>query len=48
MEGKEWVLINGVWTEQQFSEAREAIKKASKREIEEVSLRIWESLVKKL
>jgi len=48
MEGKEWVLVNGVWTEQQFSEAKQAIKKASQREIEEVSLRIWESLVKKL
>jgi hypothetical protein len=48
MEGKEWVLVNGVWTEQQFSEAEQAIKKASQREIEEVSLRIWESLVKKL
>lgn len=48
MEGKEWVMINGVWTEQQFTEARQQIRQASKREIEEVSLRIWESLVKKL
>jgi hypothetical protein len=48
MEGKEWVLVNGVWTEQQFSEAKKAIKQASAKEIEEVSLRIWESLVKKL
>jgi hypothetical protein len=48
MEGKEWALVNGVWTEQQFFEAKQAIKKASQKEIEEVSLRIWESLVKKL
>jgi hypothetical protein len=48
MEGKEWVLVNGVWTEQQFEEARQMVRQASKQQIEEVSLRIWESLVKKL
>ena len=48
MEGKEWVLVNGVWTEQQFEEARQVVRQASKQQIEEVSLRIWESLVKKL
>ena len=48
MEGKEWALVNGVWTEQQFSQAKKAIQEASKEDIEKVSLRIWESLVKKL
>jgi hypothetical protein len=48
MEGKEWVMVNGVWTEQQFNEARQQIRQASRSEIESVSLRIWESLVKKL
>ena len=48
MEGKEWALVNGVWTEQQFEEAKQMIQKASRQQIEEVSLRIWESLVKKL
>jgi hypothetical protein len=48
MEGKEWVMVNGVWTEQQFNEARQQIRQASRKEIESVSLRIWESLVKKL
>ena len=48
MEGKEWVLVNGIWTEQQYSEAKQMIRQASQREIEEVSLRIFESLVKKL
>jgi hypothetical protein len=48
MEGKEWVMVNGIWTEQQYTEAKQQIKRASQREIEEVSLRIWESLVKKL
>jgi hypothetical protein len=48
MEGKEWMLVNGVWTEQDYSNAKQTIVKASQREIEEVSLRIWESFVKKL
>ena len=48
MEGKEWMLVNGVWTEMQYEQARQEIRKASQREIEEVSLRIWESFVKKL
>ena len=48
MEGKEWVLVNGIWTEQQYSEAKQMIRQASQQEIEEVSLRIFESLVKKL
>jgi len=48
MEGKEWVLVNGVWTEQDLSIAKGMIRSASKSQIEEVSLRIWENLVKKL
>jgi len=48
MEGKEWVLINGVWTEQDISYAKAQIKQASRKDIESVSLRIWENLVKKL
>ena len=48
MEGKEWVLVNGVWTEQDLSVAKSMIRSASKAQIEEVSLRIWENLVKKL
>lgn len=48
MEGKEWVMVNGVWTEYQYEEAKREIKQASSKEIEQVSLRIWESFVKKL
>jgi hypothetical protein len=48
MEGKEWVMVNGVWTEQQYTEAKKMIQQASQSDIEKVSLRIWESLVKKL
>jgi hypothetical protein len=48
MEGKEWMLVNGVWTEQDYSHAKTQIRKASQREIEEVSMRIFENFLKKL
>jgi len=48
MEGKEWMLVNGVWTEQDHSQAIQQIRKASRREIEQVSLRIFENFIKKL
>jgi hypothetical protein len=48
MEGKEWMLVNGVWTEQDYSQAKSQIRLASQREIEEVSLRIFENFLKKL
>ena len=47
MEGKEWMLVDGVWTEQKLEEAKKAIKQASQSQIEEVSLRIFENLLKK-
>jgi hypothetical protein len=48
MEGKEWMLVNGVWTEQDHSQAIQQIRQASRKEIEEVSLRIFENFFKKL
>lgn len=48
MEGKEWMLVNGVWTEMDQTQAIRQIKQASKKEIEEVSLRIFENFIKKL
>lgn len=48
MEGKEWMLVNGIWTEQDHSEAVREIKTASRAEIEAVSLRIFENFLKKL
>ncbi|CAB4133458.1 prohead core scaffolding protein and protease [uncultured Caudovirales phage] len=48
MEGKEWMLVNGVWTEQEYSEAKTQIRQASQKEIEHVSLRIFENFMKKL
>lgn len=48
MEGKEWMLVNGVWTEQDHSEAVREISKATKNDIEKVSLHIFENFIKKL
>lgn len=48
MEGKEWVLVNGIWTEENVDMAKTQIKKASKHQIEEVSLEIFKQFLKKL
>jgi len=48
MEGKEWMLVDGVWTEMNQTQAIRQIKQASKKEIEQVSLRIFENFIKKL
>jgi hypothetical protein len=48
MEGKEWMLVNGIWTEQHFEEAKQEIVKATPKQIEEVSLRIFSNFLKKL
>ena len=48
MEGKEWMLVDGVWTERQLEESKKAIRKATPREIEAVGLKIFENFIKKL
>jgi hypothetical protein len=48
MENKEWMLINGVWTEQHIEQAKAQVRKASRKEIEQVSLSIFENFIKKL
>jgi hypothetical protein len=48
MEGKEWSLIDGIWTECDIHESKQLIKKASQRDIERVSLKIFENFLKKL
>ena len=48
MEGKEWMMVNGNWTEVQYEEAKQEIRQASKKEIEQVSLKIFENYIKKL
>jgi hypothetical protein len=48
MEGKEWMLVNNVWTEVHLEEAKQEIVKASRKDIETVSLRIFENFIRKL
>jgi hypothetical protein len=48
MEGKEWMLVDGRWTEVQYEEAKKQIHQASRKEIEQVSLQIFENFIKKL
>jgi len=48
MEGKEWMLVNGIWTEQDHSQAIQQIRQATRKEIEQVSLNIFENFMKKL
>jgi hypothetical protein len=48
MEGKEWMLVEGKWTEVHLQEATKEIRKASRKQIEQVSLQIFENFIKKL
>jgi hypothetical protein len=48
MEGKEWMMVNGIWTEVHYEEAKKQIQKASRKDIERVSLKIFENFIKKL
>ena len=48
MEGKEWMLVDGVWTEVEHTQAIQEIRSAPRGEIEQVSLRIFENFIKKL
>jgi hypothetical protein len=48
MEGKEWMLVDGRWTEMHLEQAKSQIIKASRKDIEIVSLQIFENFLKKL
>lgn len=48
MEGKEWVVVNGVWMEQQCDMTKRYIKKATKKELEEAKLRVFESFLNRV
>jgi hypothetical protein len=48
MEGKEWVFLNGQWTEQNNDYARKLIKETSRHDLEEVALKIFENYISKL
>ena len=46
MENKEWMLVDGVWTEMQQEQAKTLIKRATQRDIEEVSMHIFKNFIK--
>jgi hypothetical protein len=48
MEGKEWMLINGVWTEADQEAAMQTFKHAPKRLREDVKLKIFKDFIRKL
>jgi hypothetical protein len=48
MENKEWVLVNGKFTEAQFEQTKKVIKKASRQEIEQVAIKLFENYIRKL
>ena len=48
LEGAEWILENGVWTQRFVEEAQQQIRRASAKDIEAVSLKIFENFMRKL
>ena len=48
MENKEWMFVDGKFMEKEFDQAKRAIKNASKREIEQVALKLFENYIRKL
>jgi hypothetical protein len=42
------MLVDGIWTEVQYEAARKQIQQASRKDIEKVSLHIFENFIKKL
>lgn len=48
MENKEWMFVDGIFMEKQFDQAKTQIKKASKKEIEQVALKLFENYIRNL
>lgn len=48
MENKEWVLVEGVWTEQNIQETKSIIRKATKAELNEKVLSEWTKFMNSL
>lgn len=48
MEGKEWMLVDGKFTEMDYEISKRQIKEASRNDIEKVSLQIFENFLRKL
>ena len=48
MENKEWMFIDGKFSEMEFDIAKNQIKRASSKQLEEVALQLFESYLRKL
>lgn len=48
MEGKEWMLVDGKYTEMQYEQDKKQIVEASAKDIERVSLQIFSNFLRKL
>lgn len=48
MENKEWVIVNGVWTEQHCDMSKKVIRKASKKQLEEAKLQVFQRFLSHL
>ena len=48
MEGKEWVFVNGRWTEQDIEQSQSIINRASSGELEEQKMVVWNNFLQKL
>lgn len=48
IEGKEWLLIDGIWTEQDMDHSKKVLKEASKTDLEQVMLGLFSNFLKKL
>ena len=48
MEGKEWVFVNGKWTEQDIEEAKSTISRANIADLEEEKMQVFSNFIDKL
>jgi hypothetical protein len=48
MEGREWILDNGRWTSIQIEQAQTQVKKATKAQLDETKLQIWQQFMTNL
>lgn len=48
LEGKDWLLVNGVWTEYHMDKSKQLIENVTPRDVEKVALLIWENYLRKI
>jgi hypothetical protein len=48
MENREWVCVDGVWSDQDIDNTQKIIKKVSSKQLEETKLKIFESFINRL